>query len=57
LTAAQLRELERRNLIRALELADWRISGQGGAAELLGLAPSTLTYQMRSLGIERARSA
>jgi transcriptional regulator with GAF, ATPase, and Fis domain len=53
LTNAELRELERQNLVKALELAGWRIAGKGGAAELLGMKASTLTYQLRSLGIEK----
>ncbi|NUP09710.1 MAG: sigma 54-interacting transcriptional regulator [Polyangiaceae bacterium] len=57
LTAAELRDLERRNLIAALERADWRVAGEGGAAELLGVKPSTLAYQIRSFGIERTRSS
>jgi transcriptional regulator with GAF, ATPase, and Fis domain/CheY-like chemotaxis protein len=54
-TADELRELERQNIITALERSDWKVAGEGGAAELLGVKPSTLSYQMRSLGIERTR--
>jgi transcriptional regulator with GAF, ATPase, and Fis domain len=54
-TAAELRDLERQNLIAALERADWKVAGEHGAAVLLGIKPSTLAYQMRSLGITRAR--
>lgn len=50
-----LRELERQNLIRALEATHYRIAGKAGAAELLGLSPSTLTYRMKQLGIARPR--
>lgn len=53
LTAAALRDLEKRNLIAVLERADWQVAGEGGAAELLGVKPSTLAYQIRSLGVER----
>jgi PAS domain S-box-containing protein len=53
LTNDELRELQRRNLIAALDSTGWRVSGKGGAAELLGLKPSTLTYQIKSLGIQR----
>ncbi len=48
-----MRELERENTRRALERAEWRISGDGGAAELLGLRASTLTSQIKALGIVR----
>ncbi len=55
LTEAEMREQQRRNLSAALEAARWRISGKGGAAELLGIRPTTLADRMRSLGIERPR--
>jgi PAS domain S-box-containing protein len=53
LTATELIDLERANMVRALEAADWKISGAGGAAELLGLKPNTLTSRMKVLGIKR----
>ncbi len=53
LTEAEMREAQRANMIAALERADWRVSGQGGAAELLGLRPTTLSDRMRSMGIRR----
>jgi transcriptional regulator with GAF, ATPase, and Fis domain len=55
LTTAELQELERRNLMNALESAGFQISGEGGAARLLGMSPSTLTYRMKQLGIQRRR--
>jgi formate hydrogenlyase transcriptional activator len=45
---------ERRHILQALTLLDWRIEGPGGAAEQLGLAPSTLRSRMYRLGIRRA---
>ncbi len=56
LTDEEMRERVRRNLIAALEHADWRVSGEHGAARLLGLKPSTLTDRMRSMEIERPAS-
>ncbi len=53
LTDAAMREHVRRNMIVALEVAGWRISGENGAAQLLGLKPSTLTDRMHSMDIER----
>jgi len=44
---------ERDNLIAALEEAGWKISGRGGAAELLGVKPTTLTSRLKRFGIER----
>jgi transcriptional regulator with GAF, ATPase, and Fis domain len=46
-------EAERRAIVRALDLTAWRISGGGGAAELLGLKPTTLHAKMKKLGIHR----
>jgi PAS domain S-box-containing protein len=56
LTITEMRDLERANIVRALELADWKISGAGGAAERLGLNPNTLSSRIKALGIERPRS-
>ncbi len=53
LTDEEVRSLERTNLVRALEAAGWQVSGEDGAARLLGLPPSTLSSRMRSLGIKR----
>jgi formate hydrogenlyase transcriptional activator len=46
-------EAERHAIVRALELAGWRISGRAGAAEVLGLKPTTLHAKMKKLGIRR----
>jgi len=53
-TEKELKLQQRDNMRRALEFADWRISGEGGAAELLGLKPSTLTDRMRSFGLSKS---
>jgi PAS domain S-box-containing protein len=53
LSAQDLEALERRNHLRALEACGWRISGEQGAARLLGLNPSTLTSRIKALGIKR----
>ncbi|HMJ15644.1 MAG TPA: sigma 54-interacting transcriptional regulator [Polyangiaceae bacterium] len=50
-----LRELERRNILNALERCDWQIAGERGAAKILGMSPSTLSYQMKQLALERRR--
>jgi two-component system response regulator HydG len=44
---------ERDHILRALEQCSWRIYGQGGAAELLVLHPSTLNSRIKKLGIEK----
>jgi len=52
-TAQQLQELERDNLVQALQATRWRVSGKNGAAQLLGVPPSTLQSRMKALGIKR----
>ncbi len=56
LSDAAIRELERANLIAALERADGKIYGPGGVAELLGLKPTTIASRIKRLGIERPAS-
>jgi len=51
-TLQELETLERDNLCRALEAAQWRVSGEQGAAALLGMNPSTLRSRMKALGIK-----
>jgi PAS domain S-box-containing protein len=53
LTEAEMRELERRNILRALEATGWRVAGPDGAARQLGAKPSTLNSRMKALGIRR----
>jgi formate hydrogenlyase transcriptional activator len=50
-------EAERRAILRALETSGWRISGRNGAAEVLGLKPTTLHAKMKKLGIHRPSAA
>ncbi|MEA2488212.1 MAG: hypothetical protein QOH21_4 [Acidobacteriota bacterium] len=49
----QWRELERQNLLNALRRANWKISGRGGAAELLSVKASTLESRMKAFGIDK----
>jgi transcriptional regulator with GAF, ATPase, and Fis domain len=46
-------EAERRAILHALETTGWRISGRNGAAQVLGLKPTTLHAKMKKLGIQR----
>jgi PAS domain S-box-containing protein len=48
-----LAETERRHILSVLEKSGWRITGQGGAAEILGLKRTTLQSKMKKLGIRR----
>jgi len=49
-----LNNVERMHLVAVLEKTGWRISGQGGAAEVLGLKRTTLQAKMKKLGIKRS---
>jgi transcriptional regulator with GAF, ATPase, and Fis domain len=53
LSQHQLNRQERDNVITALETTNWRIYGPAGAAQLLGLKPTTLASRLKRLGIER----
>jgi transcriptional regulator with GAF, ATPase, and Fis domain len=53
LTEAEMRELERKNTLLALEMAQWRVSGPNGAAKLLGVKPTTLTDRMKKFNLRR----
>ncbi len=46
-----LDETAARHIRRALQVSNGRISGSGGAAEILGINPNTLRSRMRKLGI------
>ena len=48
-----LEEVERKHIRDVLERVHWRISGRQGAAEILGLRPTTLHSRMKKLGISR----
>ena len=48
-----LEEMERDHLLKILQKTRWKIDGEGGAASVLGLHPSTLRFRIRKLGIKR----
>ena len=52
MTDAQIRELERNNMQAALKASDGKLFGKGGAAELLGLKPTTLASRFKRLEIK-----
>ena len=47
------REQDRNNILGALRTTNWKIAGKHGAADLLGLRPSTLASRIKRLGIVR----
>jgi transcriptional regulator with GAF, ATPase, and Fis domain len=48
-------QAEKDNIVQALKIANFRIRGKGGAAELLNVKPTTLEAKMARLGIQRNR--
>jgi formate hydrogenlyase transcriptional activator len=46
-------EVQRNHILHVLETVGWRIRGEGGAAEVLGLKPTTLESRMQRLSIVR----
>ena len=48
-----LEEVEKEKILETLEKTGWRVNGKYGAAQKLGLNPSTLRSRMKKLGIER----
>jgi transcriptional regulator with GAF, ATPase, and Fis domain len=55
-TEIECRQRERENTQAALVKAGWRIHGDGGAAEQLGLRPTTLISRMKKMGLKRPES-
>ncbi|MEW6053527.1 MAG: sigma 54-interacting transcriptional regulator [Nitrospirota bacterium] len=50
-----LEEVEKQHIIEALNTTGWRVSGKGGAAEVLDINPKTLESMMKKLGIQRKK--
>ena len=46
-------EVERDHISYILNMTNWRIRGKSGAAEILGLKPTTLESRLKKLGIKR----
>ena len=53
----KLTDVETEHIRSVLESTGWRIRGAGGAAEQLGLRPTTLETRMAKLGITRPKTA
>ena len=56
LPISRLAELEREQILRALEASNWVIGGRNGAAEILGMKRTSLAYRMQKLRICRPPS-
>ena len=53
LKTMSLEDVEREHILKVLEMTNWRISGENGAAKILGLKRTTLQSRMEKLGIQR----
>ena len=53
LTEAELQRRERENLLVILQKTNWKIKGADGAAELLGVKPTTLITRIKRMGLKR----
>jgi formate hydrogenlyase transcriptional activator len=51
--ATTLHDLQRAHIIKVLERTGWQVSGENGAAKILGLKPTTLHARMAKLHIRR----
>jgi formate hydrogenlyase transcriptional activator len=49
----KLEEVEKEHIIEVLKKAGWKVSGDKGAAKILGLNATTLEARMKKLGIKR----
>ncbi|MDX8411433.1 MAG: sigma 54-interacting transcriptional regulator [Mariprofundaceae bacterium] len=52
-TETERRARDRANILAALRLANGRVSGDDGAAELLEIKPTTLASRMKALGVKK----
>jgi transcriptional regulator with GAF, ATPase, and Fis domain len=52
LTESELKRRERESIVAALAQTNGKISGRRGAAELLGMKPTTLTSRIKALGLK-----
>jgi len=49
----KLLDMEKEHILTILKKTNWKVSGEKGAAKILGLNPTTLESKMKKLGIER----
>ncbi len=55
ITECEWHRRERQNLLSVLNKTDWKIGGPGGAAELLGVKPTTLASRIKKMGLKPSR--
>ena len=52
LTEEEMKQRDRENLLNALHQSGWKITGDGGASEILGMKPTTLHSKIKKLGLK-----
>jgi formate hydrogenlyase transcriptional activator len=55
-TAQKLEDIEREHIAAVLKQTNWKVSGEKGAAKMLGLNATTLEAKMKKLGIVRDKN-
>jgi hydrogenase-4 transcriptional activator len=53
LTEEEMKLRDRENLLNALDQSGWKITGPDGAAETLGMKPTTLHSKIKKLGLKK----
>ena len=53
LAPQKMEDVEKEHIIETLKKVNWKVSGEKGAAKILGLNPTTLEARMKKLGIRR----
>ncbi|NCF74114.1 MAG: Fis family transcriptional regulator, partial [Gammaproteobacteria bacterium] len=53
LSEKDMRDFQKNNIVKALRQTNWKVSGIGGAAEILGIRPTTLADRIRTLKIKK----
>ena len=49
----KLEDVEKDHIVEILKKTNWKVSGEKGAAKILGLNATTLEARMKKLGIKR----
>ncbi len=53
ITEKEMKRREKENILRALDQSDGKIYGEGGAAKLLGIKPTTLATRIHAMGLKK----
>jgi transcriptional regulator with GAF, ATPase, and Fis domain len=49
-----MKRRDRENVLAALNQTNWQVHGPGGAAELLGIRPTTLASRIKRMGLNKS---